>query len=201
MAYAQVICLTHGDKALIDRCLRNDVAAFDEVVGRYKNKVYSYILRMVGSDQDAEDLTQEVFIRMYTSLNAFRSQSSLNTWLFRIASNLCIDHYRRNKKHQNVAFSLDDPVDGEDSTGSRELPDVAYEPHRLLEQGEMSAQIELALRQLPEKLRAVIILHDIEGLQYDEIANVVACPLGTVKSRLFNARMQLRDRLAPYVKS
>jgi RNA polymerase sigma-70 factor (ECF subfamily) len=201
MVYAQVVCLTHGDKALIDRCMRNDVAAFDEVVGRYKNKVYSYIARMVGSDQDAEDLTQEVFIRMYTSLGSFRSQSSLNTWLFRIASNLCIDHYRRAKKHQNVAYSLDEPIDSDDSVQTREVPDVAYEPHRVLEAGEMSVQIELALGQLPEKLRAVVLLHDVEGLQYDEIAQVVGCPLGTVKSRLFNARMQLRERLNAYVKA
>lgn len=102
MAYAQVICLTHGDRTLIERCMRNDAAAFDEVVSRYKNKVYSYVLRMIGGEQDAEDVTQEVFIRMYTSLASFRSQASLNTWLFRIASNLCIDHYRRGKKHQNV---------------------------------------------------------------------------------------------------
>jgi RNA polymerase sigma-70 factor (ECF subfamily) len=200
MTYAQVICLTHGDKALIDRCLRNDAAAFDEVVGLYKNKIYSYIARMVGSDQDAEDLTQEVFIRMYTSLGSFRSQSSLNTWLFRIAGNICIDHYRRSKKHQNVAYSLDEPLDGEESSQTRELPDSTYEPFRVLEQGEMSGQIEAALAKLPEKLRAVVILHDVEGLQYDEIATIVDCPLGTVKSRLFNARVQLRELLSTYVR-
>jgi RNA polymerase sigma-70 factor (ECF subfamily) len=201
MAFAQVICLTHGDRALIDRCLRNDAAAFDEVVGRYKNRVYSYVARMIGSDQDAEDLTQEVFIRMYTSLGSFRNQSSLNTWLFRIAGNICIDHYRRGKKHQNVAYSLDEPVDGDEASQGREIADSSFEPHRLLERGEMSAQIESALVQLPDKLRAVILLHDIEGMQYDEIAQVVGCPLGTVKSRLFNARMQLRERLSVYVKS
>ena len=200
MAYAQVICLTHGDRALIERCMRNDAAAFDEVVSRFKNKVYSYILRMVGSEQDAEDITQEVFIRMYTSLASFRSQASLNTWLFRIASNLCIDHYRRGKKHQNVAYSLDEPIDGDDSAQTRELPDTTYDPYRLLEQGEMSTQIEQALAKMPEKLRSVILLHDIEGLQYDEIAQVVGCPLGTVKSRLFNARTQLRELLSTYVK-
>src|SRR5579864_6822643 len=101
MANAQVICLTHGDRALIDRCLRNDLTAFDEVVSRYKNKVFSYISRMVSNAQDAEDLTQEVFIKMYASLGSFRNQSSLSTWIFRIAGNLCIDHYRRGKKHKN----------------------------------------------------------------------------------------------------
>ncbi|MGO8671599.1 MAG: sigma-70 family RNA polymerase sigma factor [Capsulimonadaceae bacterium] len=200
MAFAQVICLTHGDRVLIDRCLRNDTAAFDEVVGRYKNKVYSYILRMVGSTSDAEDLTQEVFIRMYTSLGSFRSQASLNTWLFRIAGNLCIDHYRRGKKNQNIAYSLDDPIDQDESSQVREVPDTTYDPQRVFEQGEMSAQIEKSLTKLPEKLRSVVILHDIEGLQYDEIAQVVGCPLGTVKSRLFNARVQLRDLLSAYVR-
>lgn len=181
--------------------MRNDASAFDEVVGRYKNKVYSYVCRMIGGDQDAEDLTQEVFIRMYVSLGSFRSQSSLSTWLFRIAGNICIDHYRRNRKHQNIAYSLDEPVESDDSPQAREVPDTTYDPQRIFEQGEMNTQIEQALMRLPDKLRAVIILHDIEGLQYDQIAEVVGCPLGTVKSRLFNARMQLRERLTPYIQS
>lgn len=203
--YAQVMRLSHPDTDLVERCRDRDGAAFDEVVGRYKTKIYTYLLRMMGNAADAEDLTQEVFVRLYTSLDSFRSQASLNTWLFRIAGNLCIDHFRRAKKHRAIAFSLDEPRDGEntDAGGGQtyEVPDTTYEPYRVAERAETAQQIQQALRQLPEKLRAVLILHDIEGMPYEEIAQVVDCPLGTVKSRLFNARLQLRQRLTGYLQA
>lgn len=207
VGYAQVMSLSRPDRALIERCRDRDQAAFNEVVDRYKGKVYNYLYRMMGNAADAEDLTQEVFVRLYTSLDSFRSQASLNTWLFRIAGNLCIDYFRRSKKHRAVAFSLDEPVsrdgpDAEDRTGqTHEVADTTYEPHRLMERAETARQIEQALQQLPEKLRAVLLLHDIEGMPYEEIAQVVGCPLGTVKSRLFNARQQLRHRLSGYLHS
>ncbi|MDQ2686841.1 MAG: sigma-70 family RNA polymerase sigma factor [Armatimonadota bacterium] len=207
--YAQVMRLPHADrgadKELVERCRDHDGAAFNEVLERYKTKVYNYLLRMMGNAADAEDLTQEVFVRLYTSLDSFRSQASLNTWLFRIAGNLCIDHFRRAKKHRAIAFSLDEPRDAEgaEAGGGKtyEVPDTTYEPHRVAEQAETAQQIQQALGQLPEKLRAVLILHDIEGLPYEEIAQIVGCPLGTVKSRLFNARLQLRQRLTSYLQS
>ena len=200
MGFAQVLRVPISDLSLVERCRVNDEAAFNEIVSRYKNKVYNYVYRMTGSSDDAEDLTQEVFIRTYVSLDSFRGQSSLNTWLFRIASNLCTDRFRR-QKNRTPAYSLDEPVGGEGDQTGHEVADTTYEPHRLLENVEMAEQIQLALSQLPEKLRATLILHDVEGLPYEEIAQVVGCPLGTVKSRLFNARMQLRQRLAGYVSS
>ena len=200
MSYAQVVCLTQGEKVLLERCLRNDAAAFDEVVQLYKSKVFNYICRMTGDTQEAEDLTQEVFIRLYTSLKSFRSQSSLNTWIFRIASNLCIDRFRRNKKHQAIAYSLDDPSDVEEGGVARELPDTSFEPYRITASNELSRQVTAALEKLPEKLRAVVLLHDIEDLPYDEVAQVVGCPIGTVKSRLFHARVRMREQLSGYIK-
>lgn len=203
--YAQVMRLTRSDRDLVERCRDRDGAAFNEVVDRYKTKVYNYLFRMMGNAADAEDLTQEVFVRLYTSLDSFRSQASLSTWLFRIAGNLCIDHFRRAKKHRAVAFSLDEPLERDNSEGgggqTHEVADMTYEPHRVAERAEATQQIQQALGQLPEKLRAVLILHDIEGMPYEEIAQVVDCPLGTVKSRLFNARLQLRQRLSGYLQS
>ena len=203
MGYAHALSLAHPDTALVERCRLNDEAAFNEVVARYKNKVYNYICRMLNNSDDAEDLTQEVFVRMYTSIDSFRSHSSLNTWLFRIASNLCIDYHRRGKKFRAHAFSLDAPVGGdggsEPDAPAHEVADISYEPHRLLEHQEMTQQLQRALGQLPEKLRAVILLHDIEDMPYEEIAQVIGCPLGTVKSRLFNARVQLRQRMSAYL--
>ena len=183
------------DLSLVERCRANDDAAFSEVVARYKAKIYNYVYRMTGSADDAEDLTQEVFIRMYTSIDSFRGQSSLNTWLFRIAGNLCIDRFRRSK-NRVPAYSLDEPL-GDDAQ-TQEVADETYAPHRLLQNAEMAEQIQTALSKLPEKLRATLLLHDIEGLPYEEIAQIAGCPLGTVKSRLFNARMQLRQHLAGY---
>ena len=187
------------DSFLVERCRASDDAAFGEVVARYKNKIYNYLYRMTGSAEDAEDLTQEVFVRMYTSLDSFRGQSSLNTWLFRIAGNLCIDRFRR-AKNRTPTYSLDAPACG-DTEQTREIADETYAPHRLLENGEMAEQIAAALGKLPDKLRATLLLHDIEGMPYEEIAQAVGCPLGTVKSRLFNARLQLRQHLAGYLNS
>ena len=195
---AQVIRMPLTDHSLVERCRSSDDAAFSEVVARYKAKIYNYLYRMTGSADDAEDLTQEVFIRMYTSIDSFRGQSSLNTWLFRIAGNLCIDRFRR-ARNRAAAYSLDAPA-GDDDLAS-EVPDTTYEPHRMLENAEMAEQIQMALSKLPDKLRSTLLLHDIEGLPYEEIAQVVGCPLGTVKSRLFNARIQLRQHLAGYLQN
>jgi RNA polymerase sigma-70 factor (ECF subfamily) len=200
---ARGLCLSRRDYALLQRCQDKDRAAFDEIVSLYQGKIYNYILRMTGNRDDADDLTQEVFVRMYTSLPSFRNQASLSTWLFRIASNLCIDRFRRNKKHKAIAYSLDETVaDDEGHTENRgNIPDLTYEPQSLLVRSEITGQVEKALHALPEKLRAVILLYDAEGLPYEEIARVLGCPLGTVKSRLFNARLQLRKELGPYLNS
>ncbi len=188
----------HADLALVQRAQANDRAAFNEIVLRYKSKVYNYIYRMVHSAPDAEDLTQETFVRAYLSIRSFQSRASLNTWLFRIATNLCIDYSRKSKKSQGLTTSLVQESESEDEA-ERDIPDVAFDPQRLLLNKELGQQLDLAIRELPEKLRTVVLLYDLEGLPYDEIGNIVGCPLGTVKSRLFNARATLRQRLAPYL--
>jgi RNA polymerase sigma-70 factor, ECF subfamily len=200
-----VICLSLSDTSLIARCQQNDITAFNAIVSRYKNKIYNYIYRMVGNDEDAEDLTQEVFVKMYVALDSFRNQSSLSTWLYRIAGNLCIDSHRKRSRRESgfggPVSSLDETFakDHGDDGHAREVADVSFEPSKVLASQEMDRQIQLALAKLPDKMRTVVILHDIEGLQYEEVAAVVDCPLGTVKSRLFNARALLREYLGPYM--
>jgi|SRR5579871_4849810 len=189
----------HADTTLVQRAQANDRAAFNEIVLRYKNKVYNFIFRMVHSALDAEDLTQETFVRAYLSIRSFQSRASLNTWLFRIATNLCIDYSRKNKKTQGMVTSLSVENEDEEEETQRDIPDVAFDPQRLLLNKELGTALNTALRALPEKLRTVVLLYDIEGLPYDEIASIVGCPLGTVKSRLFNARSALRDKLSPYL--
>jgi RNA polymerase sigma-70 factor (ECF subfamily) len=203
-----VICLSQPDTALLARCQSNDLDAFDALVARYKHKIYNYIFRMVGDSEEAEDLTQDVFVKMYVALPTFRNQASLNTWLYRIAGNICIDAHRKKVRRENAmsgdVLSLNDTGGdgdiGSDEQGTaRDVPDASYEPYRLLATTELDSQIQMALHKLPEKMRAVLVLHDIEGFAYEEIAAVVQCPLGTVKSRLFNARMQMREYLKPYL--
>lgn len=188
-----------ADTALVQRAQANDRAAFNEIVLRYKSKVFNYIHRMIPSIQDAEDLTQETFVRAYTSIRSFQSRASLNTWLFRIATNLCIDYSRRSRKSQGMVASLSREGEDEEGESQRDIPDQLHDPQRLLLNKELGAHLDRALRDLPDKLRAVVLLYDVEGLPYDEIAAIAGCPLGTVKSRLFNARAALRDKLAPYL--
>ena len=204
-----MICLSQSDTALISRCQGKDIAAFDQIVVRYKHKIFNYIFRMVGDSDEAEDLTQEVFVKTYVSLASFRSESSLNTWLYRIAGNLCIDSHRKRRRRQNAlggaTLSLDEaPAQtdmGDENGPSREVADRSFEPYNMLAQQELDGQIQKALAKLPEKMRTVVVLHDLEDMPYEEIAAIVGCPLGTVKSRLFNARVRLRDLLKPYLEA
>lgn len=189
----------HADIALVRRAQANDRAAFNEIVLRYKAKVHNYIARMVASPLDAEDLTQETFVRAYLSIRSFQSRASLNTWLFRIATNLCIDHSRK-AKNQAPTLSLAHESDEDGGEMERELPDTSFDPQRLLLNRELGQRLEQSLFDLPEKLRTVVLLYDVEGLPYEEISQIVNCPLGTVKSRLFNARAALREKLSPYLK-
>ena len=197
------LTLVQSDTALIARCQRADVAAFNEIVARYKQKIYNYLLRMTGSQDDAEDLTQEVFVRMYTNIASFRAEASLSTWLFRIAGNLAVDAFRRGKKERSLVLtSLDAPAPGGDDDGaaaSKDVPDWSREPLRVFGRKELGGQIQSALEKLPPKLRAAVVLHDVEGLPYEEIAAIEKVPLGTIKSRIFNARVALRDHLRPYL--
>jgi RNA polymerase sigma-70 factor (ECF subfamily) len=198
------LALVQSDKDLIARCQKADLAAFNEIVARYKQKIYNYLLRMTGSREDAEDLTQEVFVRMYTNIAAFRAEASLSTWLFRIAGNLAVDAFRRGKKERGlVQTSLDAPapssVDDEGQAASRDVPDWSREPLHVFGRKELGAQIQAALENLPPKLRSAIVLHDVEGLPYEEIATIEKVPLGTIKSRIFNGRVALREQLRPYL--
>lgn len=190
--------MTDADLVLVERCQRNDLDAFEELVGRYQNRIYNFVCKMTNDPVEAEDLTQEIFLRVYTAIHRFRGESSFQTWLYRIAHNLCVDRSRRSQRQVPVAFSLDAPLDDDTESGARELSDESRNPARLAERGELQRQVRRCLGQMSEKLRTVIILYDLQGMSYEEIAATLACPLGTVKSRLFNARAELGRRLQSY---
>jgi RNA polymerase sigma-70 factor (ECF subfamily) len=188
-----------NDLALVERALDNDLAAFEQLVSRYQNKIMAYVARMLNDHEEAEDVTQEVFIKAYRSLDSFRGASSFSTWLYRIATNLCIDRVRKRKRSPQQAYSLDEPFDKDEDSGGRDVPDVTNEPSLGVEREELRQQVRLTVAQMPEKLRSVLVMCDIQGMAYEQIAQVLDCPIGTVKSRLFHARADLARRLRPYM--
>ena len=187
-----------ADLLLVERCKQDDLDAYEALAARYRNRIQNYVARYSGCAADAEDLTQEVFIKAYLAIKKFRGQSSFQTWLYQIANNVCVDRFRRVKR-ERIAYSLDDPVGTEEGEVGREIPDTARGPEELAQSREVRDQVQKALTQLSEKLRPVVILHDLEGMRYEEIAEILKIPVGTVKSRLFNARMELRNKLRRYV--
>jgi len=178
---------------LVERTRGGDLRAFDALVERYKDSVYRFILHNVWKEDVAEDLAQETFVRAFQGLQRFRGSASFRTWLYRIALNLCIDHRRKLRASRGTHSSLQE---AEAQLGPLLAPP---DPDRALSQEELADQVQRAIRSLPERLRNVTVLYDLEGMSYQEIARLEGCPLGTVKSRLFAARQELRRLLSPYV--
>jgi len=188
-----------SDAYLVERALDKDLAAFEKLVTRYQGKIISYAARMLSDQDEAEDVAQEVFVKAYRSLESFRGASSFSTWLYRIATNLCIDRVRKRKRSPQQAYSLDEPLDKEDDAGGRDLPDLSMEPTKNVEREELRKQVRSTVAEMPDKLRSVLVMCDIQGMAYEDIAKVLDCPIGTVKSRLFHARADLARRLRPYM--
>ena len=181
--------MTEGDDDLLDRCRRGDEIAWRELVTRHSRKVFGLCYRFSGRVDEAEDLTQEVFLRVYQGLDRYRSSAgAFKTWLMTVARNHAIDHYRRRREERQ---RRDDSVEGEMEL----LPSGEEEPVMALERQEQVQLVQRGLRALPEDLREPIILCDLQGLAYDEVAKVLELPLGTVKSRLNRGRLELAKRL------
>ncbi|MFP4249245.1 MAG: sigma-70 family RNA polymerase sigma factor [Armatimonadota bacterium] len=185
---------------LVERARQGDRAAFGQLVDEYKDKIYNYVARMLNDPYEAEDVTQEAFLRAYKSLPRFRGASSFHTWLYRIASNLAIDVVRK-RKRQDPTFSLDEPLESDDGEYERELPDETGGPEDRTSTRETRVAVRRAIMDLPEKLRDVMILYELQGETYEDIADILDVPLGTVKSRLFNARNRLKDSLRELVEA
>ncbi len=185
--------------ALVQRARSGDVVAFEQLIEPYVGRLYNYVARMVGEPSDAEDLTQDVLLRAHRAIGSFRGGATFQTWLYRIATNIAVDALRRRGRHRARVSSLDDPWQAEQGAMTREVRDRQRDPQELVEAAELTTEVQQAIAQLSPKLRAVVVLFDIEGLSYEEIAETLQLPLGTVKSRLFNARARLRELLGPYV--
>jgi RNA polymerase sigma-70 factor (ECF subfamily) len=184
-----------AEAALIDRCRRQDLDAFGKLVDAYQNRVFGFVRRMVPNAEEASDVTQEVFIRAFQSFGRFDARSSVRTWLFRIAYNLCIDRAR--KADRSVTEIGMTPVG--DTEEPIDVADNRWQPERIAMDSELQEAVEQGIRTMSEKLRTVLILHDREDTPYEEIAKIVGVPVGTVKSRLFLARAHLQNVLRNYL--
>ena len=183
------------EKKLVKRSLQGDIQAFEELVAQYQNKIYKLAYRYMGNEEDAYDMAQEVFIKAFRSLHTFEGTSSFSTWIYRVASNVCLDELRR-RKRKIVPISLDEALATKDGdTIEIEIADKSPTPDILYEKKEFSLSIQEVLDEMKAEQKSVIILRDLMELSYEEIAEVEKCSLGTVKSRISRARNVLKEKL------
>jgi len=183
------------EKDLLKKARNGDIEAFEQLIEDYQKRVFNIALRMIGNYDDANELAQEVFIRIFKSIKDFKEESSLSTWIYRITTNVCLDEIRK-RKNKNVV-SLDEEVKLEEGDLQRQVEDTRPTPDVIAEKNEVRKLVKDAIMSLPEEQRTVIILRDIQGFSYEEIAKIMKCPEGTVKSRINRSRQILRDRLKP----
>ena len=172
------------DSDLIGRFKKGDPSAFEVIVRKHQDRVYNLCRYMLRDPEDAQDAAQDVFLKSYRGLKDFRPDSSVYTWIYRIAVTTCLDYKRRSHREASRSEPLNE-----------NLPSEEPLPEQLYESAEIPRSIQLALQKLPEKLRAAIVLREIEELSYEEIAEVLHTSSGTVKSRISRAREQLRHLL------
>lgn len=178
-----------GEEKMVERCLQGDDAAWESVVNSYAKRIYNLTYRYTCRRDEAEDLTQEIFIRVYQNLKSFRADSgSFQSWIMRVGRNLIIDHYRRSRRFQQAAGT-------EEMETMNLKDDKVPNPQRSVEQSEASLFLHEGLQALSPELKEAIILRDLEGMAYQEIAELLGIPEGTVKSRINRARLELAKLL------
>ena len=176
------------DSATIREALAGREAAYDKLMRKYHDAIYNLIYRMMRNKGEVEDLTQEAFIKAFSSLRSFNEEYAFSTWLYKIATNNCIDYIRKKKLE---TFSIDKPIVSKDSEVTFEVPDTTYQPDKALIAQQRKELIEEAIKSLPEKYRRVIMLRHHQDKNYEEIAKILKVPIGTVKAHIFRAREML----------
>lgn len=191
---AEIPSADPDDLQLVERSQRGDTQAFNELVTRYRTRAFSMIYNMVRNEQDAWDLAQDGFLKAWKSIGRFRGQSSFYTWLYRILMNVSIDWLRR--KHPETGNEFDDTLGLKHvEPGAATVPRGEMQPVARLSDREIRERIDAAMEKLSAEHRAVIALREIDGLEYQEIADAVGCSIGTVMSRLFYARKKMQTLL------
>lgn len=180
------------ERDLVRAAQKGDQGAFSRLVEANQGKIYSLCYRMTGNSDDAADLTQEAFLNAWRGLSKFGGQSSFSTWLYRLASNACIDFLRREKRRSALSITLEDE---DDEDRQADFPDDRWSPERELERKELRQTLQDGLAALSPEHREVLLLRETEGLSYQEIAQCLDLEEGTVKSRIARARLALKDYL------
>ncbi len=184
---------TQEDRKLVASAKLGDPKAFERLLKKYRKSVYYMLLKMVKNPDDAEDLTQEAFAKAFNSIEKFDSTFAFSTWLFRIATNNCIDFIR---KKRVLTVSLDQPIDGDDGSSMRfDVRDDNLDPNDSMLKNQRKRYLEMAIDKLPEKYRILVDLRYFQELSYEEVATELDIPLGTVKAQLFRARELLNNEL------
>jgi RNA polymerase sigma-70 factor, ECF subfamily len=186
------------ERLLVRRLRERDERAFRELIDQYRDRVYSLLLRMIGSREEAEDIAQEVFVTVFKSIDQFRGESKLSTWLYRVAVNHCKNRVKYlARRYDRATGALDEAAErqaaaqGGEPLASGRIPS----PERALEGAETERLVQQAIASLEEDHRLVVVLRDIEELSYEEICAITSLPEGTVKSRLHRARLALKEKL------
>jgi len=194
-AHRDVKSVRRDESVIIERCKQGDITAFDELVRRYEKQVYNFAYRMAGNYDDANDIASEAFIKVYNAIDTFRGDANFTTWLFRIVTNLYLDERKRSKAHMNIP--LDEYIDLEESSVTRQIEDPSPGLQEVIEAGERADVLARAICDLPDYQRIMVLLFHTQGKSYEEIAEIIGLPIGTVKSRLNRARLALKEKLEP----
>ncbi len=186
--------MEHGERILLERAKSGDIIAFEELIGSYQKRVFNLALRIIGNYDDAADLAQEAFVRIYKAISSFKEQSSFSTWVYRITTNVCLDEIRK-RKNRKVVY-IDEDIQTDDGEMKRQVISSDPGPDEAAERSEIRRIVNDAINRLPEEQRVVITLRDLQGMSYEEIARILELPAGTVKSRINRARLALKNMLS-----
>ena len=196
--WASALSWGRDESELVHELQAGSETAFDWLVTHYHAPVYNLILSMLGDTSDAADGSQEVFLKAFRGIRKFRQGSSLKTWLYRIAIREALNHKRWFKRHLQKNVSID--AEPEEGHAQIEIEDLGATPFEQLASREIQVAVQHALQEVPDVFRTAVILRDLEGLSYDEVAEVLECSVGTVKSRILRGRRSLRQVLEPLLK-
>ncbi|MHB9037484.1 MAG: RNA polymerase sigma factor [Armatimonadota bacterium] len=181
------------EQALIQRCKDGDICAFDELVTRFQKRVYNFAYGIAGNYDDANDVAQEAFVRVFNSIGTFRGDANFTTWIYRIVTNVYLDERKKAKSHRQT--SLDEYIDLDENSVSRQIVDESPLPDDIAESKERNQAVRAAINALPDYQRVIMTLYHLHDRSYEEIADILHLPIGTVKSRLNRARQALKEIL------
>lgn len=184
--------MTDGEKIWLAKSKDGDIESFERLIAKHQHIAYNIAYRMVGNEEDAKDITQEAFIKVFKSIKSFREDSSFSTWLYRIVMNTCKDELRKKKVK---VVSIDQRIETDESSIGIEISDQSYSPETIYEKKQLHDLLHKALTDLPEQNRIVVIMRDVQGFSYEDIAQCINVPVGTVKSRINRGRQMLREMI------